>query len=65
MVTVSLQVSETQWERLRSLAAEYELSPEQLLALSLDDWMADREAEFEVIADRVLTKNAELYERLS
>jgi hypothetical protein len=65
MVTVSLKVSDVQWARLQSLATEYELSPEQLLALSLDDWMIDREAEFEAIAERVLTKNAELYDRLA
>jgi predicted transcriptional regulator len=65
MVTITLELSEAQWERVQALANHYDLSPQQLLALSFDDWMNDRELEFRDTIDRVLMKNAELYDRLA
>lgn len=64
-LTISLPDDEAQ--RLRDLANRLGLSPEELAASAVRERITQEDSQaddFEAIADRVVTKNAELYRRL-
>ena len=61
--TVSLP--ETQAQRLRELAREAGVSPEQLLRVSVEEWLSRPGRDFAEAAAYVLQKNQELYRRLA
>lgn len=50
---------------LQALAKVHGIAPEVLLKASLEDWLNVQKGDFVDAADRVLTKNAELYRRLA
>jgi hypothetical protein len=51
--------------QLAAVAARLNVSAEDLAAAALRDLLAQREADFQAAATRVLAKNAELYRRLA
>jgi hypothetical protein len=65
-MTLSIDLPERDFERLRALAARLGVSPEQLVRAVLSDQLgaAPRE-DFEQVAARLLEKNRELYRRLA
>ena len=65
MNSITIDLSDSQLEKLRDLAAVYDIAPEFLLKISLADWLNSQKSEFIDAADYVLTKNAELYRRLA
>lgn len=65
MTTMTLQIDDTKAAALRQKAQRVGLSPEQLVAASLDDLIAQPDADFDEAARRVLSKNRELYRRLA
>lgn len=62
---LSVDLTEAQKKKLDDLAGRLHVSPETLAAAALRDLLADREADFDAAATRILEKNAELYRRLA
>jgi antitoxin FitA len=56
---------EDQAERLRDLAQEAGVPPEQLLRDGVEEWLRRPQRDFAEAAAYVLEKNRELYRRLS
>ena len=65
MTTVTLQIDDAKADALRQKARRVGLEPEQLLTASIDDLIGQPDADFDVAATRVLSKNRELYRRLA
>lgn len=51
--------------KLKTLAAEAGVTPEELLRSSMEEWLSHPREDFARAADYVLRKNAELYRRLA
>ncbi len=65
MTTMTLQLDEVKADALRQKARRIGLEPEQLLAASVDDLIGQPDSDFDEAANRVLSKNRELYRRLA
>jgi antitoxin FitA len=65
VASITLDLSDTQFQKLQALATLHGVALEVLLKASLEDWLNSRESEFIDAANYVLTKNAELYQRLA
>ena len=65
MTTMTLQLDDAKAQVLREKAQRLGLEPEQLLTASLDDLIAQPDADFDQAVRRVLAKNRELYRRLA
>ena len=65
MAYITINISDEQLRKLQQLAQESQISPEDLLRSSIDDWLATPKDEFKQAASYVLRKNAELYRRLA
>jgi hypothetical protein len=65
VASITLDLSDTQFQKLRDLATLHGIALEVLLKASLEDWLNSQKTEFVDAANYVLTKNAELYRRLA
>ncbi len=65
MASITLDLSDTQFQKLQDLASLHGIALEVLLKASLEDWLNSQKTEFVDAANYVLTKNAELYRRLA
>lgn len=65
MASITLDLSDTQLQKLQDLATLHGIAPEVLLKASLEDWLNSQNSEFVDATNYVLTKNAELYQRLA
>jgi hypothetical protein len=65
MSAIAVPLSDDRLERLRSLAAQAGVSPEELARIGLEEWLARPREDFRQAAGYVLRKNAELYRRLA
>lgn len=65
MASITIELSDSQFQKLRALAAVHGIAPEVLLKVGLEDWLNSQKSEFVDAANYVLTKNAELYQRLA
>lgn len=65
MALITIDLSDTQLQKLQDLADVHGISLEVLLKASLEDWLNSQKADFVEAADYVLSKNAELYQRLA
>jgi hypothetical protein len=65
MTKIIVPLSEERLERLKSIAQQAGVSPEDLARASLEEWLARPREDFQEAADYVLRKNAELYRRLA
>ena len=65
MASITLDISDIQFQKLRDLAAVHGIAIEVLLKASLEEWLNSQKSEFVDAANYVLTKNAELYQRLA
>lgn len=65
MTSITIDLSDSQFEKLQELAAVHGIALEILLKASLEDWLNSQKSEFVDAANYVLTKNAELYRRLA
>ncbi|MEO1144892.1 MAG: DNA-binding protein [Cyanobacteria bacterium J06638_22] len=65
MASITLELSDSQLQKLQDLAALYGVPLEVLLKIGLDDWLNARTSEFVESSGYVLQKNAELYRRLA
>ncbi len=65
MVTITVEMEESKAALLREKAKKYGLLPDQFVSVSIEDLISQPEPEFEAAMRKVLSKNKELYERLS
>ena len=64
-MTLSIDLSGPQAERLQQQAARLGVLPQDLARAAVLDLLAEQGEEFEALAARVLEKNRELYRRLA
>jgi hypothetical protein len=62
---ITLDLSDSQFQKLQDLAKAHGIAIEVLLKASLEDWLNLQKGDFVNTADYVLAKNAELYRRLA
>lgn len=65
MASITIDLSDSQFEKLQDLAKVHGIPIEVLLKASLEDWLNQQKGDFVSAADYVLMKNAELYRRLA
>ncbi|MGK7888376.1 MAG: hypothetical protein AB4042_03515, partial [Leptolyngbyaceae cyanobacterium] len=65
MTSITIDLSDSQLQKLRDLAMAQNITPETLLKASFEDWLNSQESEFDDVAKYVMTKNTELYQRLA
>jgi len=65
MTRITVQLDDTKADLLREKAKKFGLSPNQFVAASIEDLLAQPEPEFEIAVQKVLSKNKELYKRLA
>jgi hypothetical protein len=65
MKMLEVHLPETTAAKLEEAAERLSVSPEELLILSLEEKLAELDAQFRAASDYVLKKNAELYGRLA
>jgi antitoxin FitA len=65
VASITLDLSDTQFQELQDLATVHGIALEVLLKASLEDWLNAQKSEFVDVANYVLTKHAELYQRLA
>jgi predicted transcriptional regulator len=65
MAAITIELPDAQTIRLKELANEVGVTPEELLRAGIEEWLRDPSDEFARAAAYVLKKNAELYRRLA
>ncbi len=65
MTTITVQIEDSKAKALRERAKRYGLEPEQFLTASVEDLIGQPDTDFEDAVHRVLSKNEDLYRRLS
>jgi antitoxin FitA len=65
VTSITIDLSDSQFQKLQDLATVHGIALEALLKVSLEDWLNSQKSEFVNAADYVLMKNAELYRRLA
>lgn len=65
MASITIELSDSQFQKLQDLATVHGIALEVLLKASLEDWLNSQKSEFIDAANYVLAKNAELYRRLA
>jgi antitoxin FitA len=65
MASITIDIPDEQLQKLQQLARDCQVSPEDLLRVNIEDWLARPQDEFTQAAAYVLNKNAELYRRLA
>ena len=65
MTTITIQLDDAKAALLQEKAEQHGLSLEQLVRATIEDMLAQPETDVEATMQRVLSKNEELYRRLS
>lgn len=65
MTAITIPLSEEHLEKLRQIARQMGVSPEELARAGLEDWLLQPRRDFAQAAQYVLKKNTELYRRLA
>ncbi|MFM7363312.1 MAG: DNA-binding protein [Cuspidothrix sp.] len=65
MTSITIDLSDSQFQKLEDLAKAHQIPLEILLKSSFENWLNSQTSEFINAADYVLNKNAELYKRLA
>jgi antitoxin FitA len=65
VTSITIELSDSQFQTLQDLARVHGIALEVLLRASFGDWLNSQKSEFSDAANYVLTKNAELYQRLA
>lgn len=65
MTTITIPITDERQSRLRDLAAQAGMPPEEFLRQRVERWLEQPDDAFNKAADLVLQKNAELYRRLA
>lgn len=65
MTNLTVSIPDDRFAKLKEIAIQLRVSPEELVAASVEDLLARPEDSFAEAVERVLVKNAELYRRLA
>ncbi len=65
MTRLTVSISDDRYARLKEVAGQLRVTPEELVAASIEDLLAQPEDAFQAAVEYVLRKNAELYRRLA
>jgi len=65
MATITIPLSDDRMRKLKELADEAKVPPEELLRASVEEWLSRPKDDFARAAEYVLKKNAELLRRLA
>ena len=65
MASITIDISESQLQKLQNLAKIHGIPPEALLRESIEDLLSSAKSEFTNAPNYVLNKNAKLYRRLA
>ena len=65
MTTSPIDLPEEQIRKLKELAAQYGVSPEELVRVSVEELLEQPEEQFQKAVEYVLKKNDSLYKRFS
>ena len=65
MATLTITLPAEKWAQLQEKAKRYQIAPEELLRVSLEELLTRPDEDFQQAMEHVLTKNAELYRRLA
>jgi antitoxin FitA len=65
MASITVDIPDEQLQKLQQLARDSQISPEDLLRVNIEEWLARPQDEFTQAASYVLKKNTELYRRLA
>ncbi len=65
MASITVNIPDDRFQQLQQLAKDSQVSTEDLLRASIEDWLACPKYEFTQASSYVLKKNAELYQRLA
>ena len=65
MAAITIDIPDSQLEKLEELAKLHGISLEALLSANIEKWLSEQKSDFTDAANYVLKKNAELYQRLA
>jgi hypothetical protein len=65
MVTITVSVSEDRFQKLQSLARQFNIPTEELLRVSFEELVARPQEDFQKALEHVLDSYKELYKRLA
>jgi len=65
MTAITVPLPEEHLERLKAIAQDAGVSPEELASARLEEWLSRPREDFAQAARYVFQKNAELYRRLA
>jgi predicted transcriptional regulator len=65
MSEITITLPDERWAKLKEIAADLKVTPEELIRLSVEELLARPDQRFQQAVDRVLEKNQELYKRLA
>jgi hypothetical protein len=65
VASITIELTEEKALKLKELAMEVGVTPEELLRAGVEEWLRERREDFAKAAAYVLEKNAELYRRLA
>lgn len=62
---LTLSITEDRFAKLKDIATRLDITPEDLVRVSIDELLSRPDEDFQTAVDYVLKKNAELYRRLA
>jgi len=65
MTTFTITLPDDRVKRLKEIAERFHVAPEELVCASLEDLLTRPLDDFQQALERVLSKNADLYQRLA
>lgn len=65
MSTLTITLSEDRLVKLREIADRFNITPEDLARVGIEELLTRPEESFQAVVDYILNKNAELYRRLA
>ena len=65
MSAITITLADERLVKLKEIAANFGLTPEELVRLSVEELLTRPDQAFQQAVDRVLMKNEELYRRLA
>ncbi|OCQ96047.1 DNA-binding protein [Nostoc sp. MBR 210] len=65
MASITIDIPDSELQKLEELAKVHGISLEELLRVSIEEWLSYQKSDFTDAANYVLKKNAELYRRLA
>ena len=65
MSTLTIALSEERLQKLEEIARRFQIAPEELVRVSIDELLSLPAEDFPRALEQVLSKNADLYQRLA